>query len=154
MHNDGKVGEFRTMRRLALTDPRRWDKDVVKDLNVTPWRLQDPEVRAQAAAATTREPSRANLIGFWLLTPAAATARAERIVPLRQRPSTPGCAACAKRGLPNHGFRHSVECKRRKQNWLETRLGPPVVVDADLVPSQPEVPDRPTKRLREKTTVG
>ena len=29
-----------------------------------------------------------------------------------------------------------------------------MVVNADLVPSQPEVPDRPTKRLREKTTVG
>ena len=37
---------------------------------------------------------------------------------------------------------------------METQLGPPVVMDADVVPSQPEQPDRPTKRLREKTTMG
>ncbi len=120
VYDDGKVGEHRTIRRFAVTDPRRWGRDAVKNLTVTPWRLQDTEIRAQAAVAMTREPSRANLVGAGLMTPAAAAARAERVVPLKQRPSTPGCAACSKRGQPGHGFRHSVECHRRRQTWLET----------------------------------
>ena len=81
VYNDGKVGEFKTIRRFALTDPRRWDKDIVKDLTVTPWHLQDPEVRAQAAAATTKEPLDAMITGAGVMTSAAMTARAERIVP-------------------------------------------------------------------------
>ena len=140
---DGRVGEHHTIRRLAENDPRRWDLDTVRNLTMTPWRLQDVEVRAQAAAATSKETTRFSMPSGAMMTPAAVDFRAEQIV---LRPSTPGCAACAKRGLPSHGFRHSVECKRRRHSWLETQLGPPQVEDVPMVPAEVEIPVRPTRQ--------
>ena len=32
---DGRIGEYHTGRRMAEADPRRWDSDMVKTLNVT-----------------------------------------------------------------------------------------------------------------------
>ena len=160
---DGRVGEYHTVRRMAETDPRRWDSDTVRTLNVTPWRLQDAEVRADAAASTsTRQTMRYTLPGEAAMPSLSATAGTEQIVPMRLRPLTPGCAACAKRGQASHGMRHSIECKRRKTSWLETQLGPPKLEDVPMIaaeaeaPKRPrlEEPEKPTKRLREKTTVG
>ena len=165
---DGRVGEYHTVRRMAETDPRRWDSDMVKTLNVTPWRLQDAEVRAEAAASssTRQPPLKYTLPGGATMSSSSAAAGTEQIVPMRLRPLTPGCAACAKRGQASHGMRHSMECKRRKTSWLETQLGPPKFEDVPMVCAEAEAPkrsspegqdkpsDKPTKRLREKTTLG
>ena len=90
---DGRVGEHLTIRRVVEADPRRWDHDVLLSLAVTPWRLQDVEKRTRSAAESTGR----MLPGGGLMSSAATMARAERIIPLRLRPSTPGCAACSKR---------------------------------------------------------
>ncbi len=33
---DGRVAEYHAVRRMTETDPRRWDVETVKTLNVTP----------------------------------------------------------------------------------------------------------------------
>ena len=48
------------------------------------------------------------------------------IKPMRLRPSTPGCSACAHQGRAAHGFRHSVACQKRRTEWLAQQEEPPI----------------------------
>ena len=98
------------------------------------------------------------------------------IKPLRLRPLTPGCSACARQGQAAHGYRHSVVCQKRRAEWLAQQEEPPVARavraqgEEDLEPkhTRPRVmaetevaaahsaaaadqTTRPTTRLRHKT---
>ena len=114
----GTVQRHRCIRRLSLADARRWDGEAVRALRVTPWRLKQAELGDEGRVV---QPIGAT---------DSAEASAGRILPLSQRPLTPGCAACARMGQ-HHGFHHSADCRRRRQAWLDQQLGPP---HAELLP--------------------
>ena len=145
VYHDGKVSEFRTIRRVAASDPRRWEPETIQSLTVTPWKLEDRDVLAEAAVAKQEQ----HLAKTVSSSTPSSVEQAKKIIPLRARPLTPGCSACARQGHFGHGFRHSVECQRRKQAWLQTQIGPPVV-EAPLEVAAPDGARTPAADQQER----
>ena len=88
-------------------------------MRVTPWNLKEIPDNEQPTAALDRPQT-------------TVMVRGGHILPLRQKPLTPGRAGCAHVGQPSHGFRHSVECRTAKKRWLYRQLGPPEAVEPEI----------------------
>jgi hypothetical protein len=96
------------------SDPMKWDGLSLENIRATPWMLK-------AAPQLDQQVDPASSDGV------------RRILPMSLRPLTPGCAACAHRGVAGHGHRHSVECQRRRTDWLSRQVEPPL---ADATPER------------------
>ena len=101
LFGDGEVSHHRVIRRFSAGDPRRWMKEELQAMRVTPWYLKEAVSDEQPAAVTDR--------------PQMMTIRGGHILPMRKKPLTPGCSGCSHAGEPSHGFRHSVECRAAKK---------------------------------------
>ena len=76
-------------------------------MTATPWLQRATKLRIESEkSASIREP-----VG---------------VRPMRLRPLTPGCSACAHQGQASHGFRHSVTCQKRRAEWLAKQEEPPL----------------------------
>ena len=114
LYSSGEITHHRTIRRFAETDPRRWQKESILDMKVTPWATKETNRGEQDTAQGADLDAGLRLGGTTL-------GQKSHILPLRQRPQTPGCAACARTGQPSHGFRHSVKCREEMRQWLDNR---------------------------------
>jgi len=136
----GEVQAVRALRRYAETDPRRWRPDEVLGLRAVPWKLREDAVG---------EPFQQEVCFGPRVRPLAVG-----IQPMRNRPLTPGCKACSCRGMPSHGYHHTVECRRRCLVWLNSQLGSPAVEAVPEVRAEElaEVPRAVCRRVVGKTT--
>jgi len=126
-----EVKHVRCVRRFEANDPRRWQPEDVLSMTVTPWCSKEAPGGAASSA------------------PALPLSR-QPVQGIRQRPLTPGCAACARTGQPSHGFRHSVDCRRKRDAWLASQLGPPTLEDAPLVCGEESMASSSATRRRIK----
>ena len=99
-------------------------------MRALPWMLREAEVV---------EPRRQKIRGAGEAAGPESTA-VPQILPMRQRPLTAGCAGCAHRGEPSHGFHHSIYCRKQKEDWLARQLGPPCVEPVPEVSAGDGVP--------------
>ena len=76
------VTTHRCIRMQMDGDARKWESLVVQNLKVTPWKLMVLESESRALQQQRQ---------LVRVVPKQAA-----IVPLRQRPLTPGCSACSK----------------------------------------------------------
>ena len=142
----GEVTHHRTIRRFAENDPRRWMKEDVMAMRVTPWCIREAD-EPERGPVTTIVPNDVR--------PPSTTSTTHRIRPMRRRPLTPGCAACAHTGQPSHGYRHSVVCRNELQKWLNQQLGPPVIHEPPTISSEVALPRKKlTRKQPPPTSLG
>ena len=105
-----------------------------------------PSVMIQGAQRAEHEPYPRSVL--------RATGREGGVEAPGHRPRTPACAACSRRGtLLSRGYHHSMECRRRYQQWLRRQV-PPLVAEqyvADAAGAPQLVERLPTRRLIGKT---
>jgi hypothetical protein len=145
-----KITRHRSIRRYSEHDGLRWDATLLQKLTLTPWNMTG----RPAERNETRGPQRDQHDVMKQLRDVPITS--DPVIRTRSaRPSTPDCSACARRGLPAHGFHHSQECRRRYGEWLKQQLPRPAAQEPERVPQderESELPV-PTRRLRAKTSV-
>ena len=91
----GQIGRFRTVRRYAVEDRKRWSLDAVEHVNVLPWSLSGRPTAPERPLPNLNRASQ-------MPGPSGAS------VAVRTFPATPGCAACSRKGQYAHGFHHSI----------------------------------------------
>ena len=108
---NGKTLEFvvsahRSIRRLQPNDPNRWDRREILELMATPWTHKVSKMTLEQEKLKVKDMA--------------------NIKPMRLRPLTPDCTACAHHGRAAHGFRHSVVCQKRRHECLAEQEEPPL----------------------------
>ena len=92
LYSAGEVTHHRKIRRFAENDPRRWQKEEVLAMKFTPWYIKETAEMEQKRA--TGVPVALD-VGERPGRPALGAKG--HILPQRQRPLTPSCAACSRR---------------------------------------------------------
>ena len=142
---EGRVTRHRSIRRLLDGDSCKWQCDPVKSVMSTPW---NPGGESGPVRPRRVHPEP---VGVECLRKEAAEGGVPVLSHAGHRPTTPGCAACARRGDASHGFHHSMACRKAYQEWLSRQVPAPVLEEIPVAPE--EDIERPAlRRLTRKTS--